>query len=542
MTRSSTETVVLGFDALSMEYLAEFDLPNFESLMERGTTAPLRSTFPPWTGSAWPSQYTGVDPGHHGVYSFFDFDGGYPDEAELITRNDVHAPALWNYLSAAGLRSVVLNMPVTHPAEPVEGVLVPGYLAPEDAAGYPAGIRDELSDALGEEYRIYATEEIGGADEAMLRSYVDLIDLRRRAARTLLATHDPAVAILQVQKTDTVFHQFDDPDAFRRVYEAADAFLGGVLDVVPDDANVIVCSDHGIGPTRGYNVYINEILREAGFVEATSDGETPTLGHTKRRLAGDEGVDTLGSPTIASRAVSLLTTALSGVGIQPGDVYAAARRLGADEALQHLLPDTDSIARHVDWARSKAYCRTGPELGVRINLEGREPAGLVPRNRYEAVRDQVIETLSSVRTPDGDPTFDWVRRREAVYDGPHAEDACDVLFQPAGMDNIVATNLLGKRFVPIDKYNHKRDGVFIGAGPDVNPGAPVGRLSLTDVAPVIMSLAGRAVPERMTGSVPSDLLTIPSEVRAYDDIEYGGAPDTPGGDRVEARLEDLGYL
>jgi predicted AlkP superfamily phosphohydrolase/phosphomutase len=542
VSQNSTRTVVLGFDALSMDYLAEFDLPNFESLMEEGTVAPLQSTFPPWTGSAWPSMYTGTEPGHHGVYSFFDFDGGYPDEAELITRNDVSAPALWNYLSEAGVSSAMLNMPVTHPAEPTEGVLVPGYLAPEATSGYPAGIREELSEALGEEYRIYATEETGDASEEMLQGYVDLIDLRRRAARTLLATHDPDVAILQVQKTDTVFHQFDDPDAFRRVYQAADRFLGGVLDVVPDDANVIVCSDHGIGPTRGYNIYVNQILRDAGLVQSTRDGKTPTFERNKSRLAGDDGgQDADGQHTIGSRAVSGLATVLAGVGVQPGDVYSVAANVGVDGVLKQLF-DTDSIARHVDWAASKAYCRRGPELGVRINLDGREPDGVVSRDKYGAVRERVIQTLSGVETPGGDPAFDWVRRREAVYEGARAEDACDVLFQPAGMNHMVATNLLGKWFVPIDMYNHKREGVFVATGPDINADVSLDRPSLTDVAPVIMALAGCTIPDRMTGSVPTDLLGVPAVVDVYDDVEYGSASDATQDDEVEARLEDLGYL
>ena len=131
---------MLGFDALSWRYLDAFDLPNFESLIDRGVAAPLESTFPPWTGSAWPSMYTGVDPSHHGVYSFFDVAVGYPDEAGLISRNDVQAPALWNYLTAVDRSSAVLNVPVTHPAEPIDGALVPGYLAPEEADV----LRDEL--------------------------------------------------------------------------------------------------------------------------------------------------------------------------------------------------------------------------------------------------------------------------------------------------------------------------------------------------------------------------------------------------------------
>jgi predicted AlkP superfamily phosphohydrolase/phosphomutase len=243
--------------------------------------------------------YTGVDPSHHGAYSFFDFDDGYPDEADLISRNDVRAPALWDYLSQVGTSSVVLNVPVTHPAEPIDGALLPGYLAPEEADGHPAGVREDLSAALGEEYRIYATEETGDADEAMLESYVDLIDLRRRAARTLVETYDPKMALLQVQKTDTVFHQFDDVDAFQSVYEAADAFVGTVLDTVGEHANVIVCSDHGIGPVRGYNVYVNEILRERA---SSRRRETERRQHSGGTNVGSRAT----SPATRTRFVSVL--------------------------------------------------------------------------------------------------------------------------------------------------------------------------------------------------------------------------------------------
>ena len=299
MNQGDAPTVILGFDALSSEYVDQFSLPNIESLRERGVSASLRSTFPPWTGSAWPSMYTGVDPSRHGVYSFFDFDNGYPDEADLISRNDVRAPALWDYLSQVGTSSVVLNVPVTHPVESIDGALLPGYLAPEGAEGHPAGVRGDLSAALGEEYRIYATEETGDADEAMLESYLDLIDLRRRAARTLVETYDPKMALLQVQKTDTVFHQFDDVDAFRSVYEAADAFVGTILDTVGKHANVIVCSDHGIGPVRGYNVYVNEILRERA---SSRRRETERRRHSGGTNVGSRAT----APATRTRFVSVL--------------------------------------------------------------------------------------------------------------------------------------------------------------------------------------------------------------------------------------------
>jgi len=546
-------TVVVGFDALDFEYLDAFEasLPNFSALRKDGVEAPLRSTFPPWTASAWPSMYTGTDPSHHGVYNFFHHEAGYRDE--LVDRNRVDAPAIWNYLSALGEPTVALNVPVTHPAEPVAGALVPGYLAHEDATGHPEGVREELSDAVGEPYRIYSSTETGDDGASKLDGYLDLIEMRGAAAEYLLDAYEWRVAVVQVQKTDAVFHNFDDRESFRRVYERADELLGRVLDVA-GDANVVVCSDHGIGPVDGYSVYVNELLREKGFVTAGSDVSNPTLASEKSTLTGADDADDTGTrvgstgprigSTVTARAASASASALDAVGVTPGDVYRLACRLGVGELLTDALPDeaVSAASEDVDRRASAAYCR-GTELGVRVNLAGREADGVVPPDEYEQVRDELIGLLSSLRTPEGDPVFEWVRRREAVYDGPHADRACDVLFAPTEMNHVVRPNLVGDRFVPLDDHGHKRDGVFLASGPAFDDDADLDRPSLTDVAPVALAAAGRDVPERMTGRVPDGLLDRPVSRADFGDVPYGSdAVDREADGSVERRLSDLGYI
>ncbi|UPW00395.1 alkaline phosphatase family protein [Halorussus gelatinilyticus] len=567
---SKHNTVVVGFDALDFRYLDEFEssLPEFERLRNEGVEAPLESTFPPWTGSAWPSMYTGTDPSHHGTYGFFHSTAGYPDEDELVTRNRVRQPALWNYLTALDEPAVVLNVPVTHPAEPVAGVLVPGYLAHEEDAGYPEGIRSELSEAIDGEYRIYADAETSDDHDRKRESYLDLIRMRGEAAEYVLAEYDWRVAVVQVQKTDTVFHNFDDRETFRRAYERADEVLGRVREAA-GDANVVVCSDHGMGEVDGYTVYLNEILRDAGFVEATADSSGPSLMTEKATLTGAAdgasggdgaaGASADGGPSVTGQVVSAATTALGTVGVTPGDAYSLATRLGVGDLLTDVLPyeAVSAASEGVDWANSKAYTRS-VELGVRVNLAGREPSGVVTPEEYEGVRDDLIDLLSTLRTPDGDPVFEWVRRREEVYDGPYTEQACDVLFMPADMNHTLSTNLIGQRFVPTETHDHQRDGVFLADGPafaddagfeapDADPaldadGARPGALSLTDVAPIAMAAAGLDVPARMTGEVPEDLLADSVSRRDYGDVPFG--TDRAAGDdgSVERRLEDLGYL
>ena len=569
MHKNSRPTVVLGFDALSFRYLDAFDLPNFDALRDEGVAAPLRSTHPPWTASAWPSMYTGVDPSHHGVYDFFAHQEGYPDEGRVVTRDDVRAPALWNYLSVLGVPSVVLNMPVTYPAEPIEGTLIPGYLAPEDAEGAPEGAREELSTATGE-YRIYSRAELSDDKGEKLDGYVELIDLRRRAAEHLLASVDWQLAIIQVQKTDAVFHNFHSREAFQRIYEAADALLGGVRSAVDGETNFVVCSDHGIGPVTGYKIYLNEILRQHGFVETTTNGERTMLGEKKTRLVQGGGMyenstdsaecnsstptdqsntaNLSGSagPSLPAQALSAAETVLRRIGVTPADVYAAATRLGIDEAVLRLLPAEaeTSVGEYVDWRASQAYCRSSSEYGIRLNVAGRELDGVVSPDEYEDVRNALINLLSGLETPAGEPAFEFVAPREEVYTGPHADRACDVLFRPAGMNHIIARSLLGKPFVPVEAYEHKRDGVFVGTGPsfESTADAPDG-LSLIDIAPIVMTSLGRDVPERMTGVVPENLLSVPTTHQEYGDIAFAaGTGRTERDDHVEERLSDLGYL
>ena len=65
------QTLLIGIDAgcrSVLEPLFEEDaLPHLASIFDEGSSGPLESQLPPWTPSAWPSLYTGVNPGKHGV-------------------------------------------------------------------------------------------------------------------------------------------------------------------------------------------------------------------------------------------------------------------------------------------------------------------------------------------------------------------------------------------------------------------------------------------------------------------------------------------
>lgn len=532
------QVLIIGLDGVDFRYLDEFmeDLPNITTIREEGVESPLASIHPPWTGSAWPSMYTGLDPSYHGVYDFFDYRNTYPDEADIVSRNDVEAPAIWNYLSEVGLKSIVFNVPVTHPAEQIDGVVVPGYLAPADEEGHPSDIRDELSDDLGDQYRIYAASETEDEVETTVDGYVDLIRHRTDAAEYLLDSYDWEFSFVQVQKTDAVFHNFSTKDEFRRVFEATDDMVGRLTDLVDDQTTVLLVSDHGMGPTTGQKVYLNDILKNHGYVKTKSDPTNLSLSDVK-------GGSTESSGTIP--VVERVGDTLERFGVGPRKAYQIAERLGIEQQILDLLPGsvTQSLAEGVDWRRSQAYCRRTSEQGIRINLAGRDGEGVVPADEYESLRSELVELLSELETEHGKQVFESVRPREEVYDGPHADHACDILFRTTEMNHEISTNIHGRTMRSITSHNHKQHGIFIAQGPAINSDWNGSQISLVDIAPVVFSALRRPIPERMMGTVPADLLSTAVERDSYDDVASSGE-GSYSQDRSEVtdRLGDLGYL
>lgn len=537
MSNHPERVLVVGFDGLDFRYLDAFeeDLPNFAALRRSGVERPLESTFPPMTPTAWPSFYTGVSPSHHGVFDFFRIDR-YPDQGEVVSRNDVRAPALWNYLTTVDVPSIVLNVPVTHPPEEIEGIVVPGGLSPEGPPTYPEWVREKLVAELGD-YYVYPREGDAGSVEKL----TEKMRMRGEAAVYLLSEQPWQLGIVEFQSTDSVFHEFDDESDYREVYRTADRLLGRLRELVDDDTAVLVVSDHGIGPMDGWKVNLNTVLDDEGFIETTTDSSI--LSHVE--IGAPTGVDGEGDSEAGRTQLQSIIRALSTLGITPRRVMSGLSALGVDDLVrEHARTGLGEMAREgVDWQRSTAYFDRFPQLGVRINLEGREPDGVVSESEYEVVRERIIRTLEELETPSNDPVFEWVAPREEVYDGPYAEEAADVLFMPTDMDNFVDYRLPldGGTFESLERNHHKPTGVFLATGPGLSPAEEGGSLSITDVAPAIMALLDQAVPERMTGTVPTDVLTVGHSERAYGDVEFG-SDRTGTDDAVTDRLEDLGYL
>ena len=541
--QTNVETLLVGVDAGCRSVLDPLfesgALPNLASVFESGAAGALESQIPPWTPSAWPSLYTGVNPGKHGVFGFLTFEGY---DWDVVNATHVRERTLWELLDHHGKSSVVVNAPVTHPPSEIDGAILPGYTAPEDPDCHPDGLLDEVRDEIGE-YRVYAPRDAEETEKVAW--YERLVEMRGEAFRYLASRFDPEFGFVQFQQTDTVFHEFPgDDEKVRTVYEAVDEQVGAILETCDPDT-VLVASDHGMGEYTGHEFRPNEYLREEGLVETTTEGEgMPTwstiadnqLQDGKAGKSADEETDD--SPRLAERAVA----GLASVGVTSQRVYNALDAVGlADVAARHVPTDVARAgSEQVDFPESKAYMRDRIELGVRVNLAGREPEGVVPDHEYDRFCDDLVDVLSDVTTPDGKPVFEEVARREEVFSGPYVEEAPDVITVPREYDEFLSTRVGDGQFAPpSEPYNHKRDGIVAISGAEATPSADLSSAHLFDVAPTILATMGVPAADRMDGSVLPAVESVGTE--SYPAFDAGEQETTDDGN-VEARLADLGYL
>lgn len=183
--------------------------------------------------------------------------------------------------------------------------------------------------------------------------------------------------------------------------------------------------------------------------------------------------------------------------------------------------------------------RSRIELGLRMNVEGREPRGVVPEDDYESVRAELIDLLAGIETPDGEAMFEEVAPREEFFWGPYAEDGVDIVMIPDDFEQFLSADFKGEVFgPPTEPYNHKLHGMISISGAGVDTDADLSGAHLFDVAPTVCGALGIPRSDRMDGSVLSAVE--PTEEYEYPRLD--GSVEETADEEIEDRLSALGYL
>jgi predicted AlkP superfamily phosphohydrolase/phosphomutase len=254
------------------------ELPHLRQLMAAGTYGELESTTPPITVPAWSCMLTGRDPGELGFYGFRNRADYSYDQMSIANSAAVKHARVWGRASASGKQVVVVNVPQTYPPRPLNGSLVTSFLTPSTFSEYtyPASLKAEIAQTVGDyviDVRDFRTED----KDYLLQQIYDMTEKRCRLVKHFLRTKPWDFFMWVEMGVDRIHHAFwkfmdsahpkHEPgnryqDAILDYYRYLDGQIGEMLDLVPDDAAVLVMSDHGAQPMMGGICFNEWLMRE----------------------------------------------------------------------------------------------------------------------------------------------------------------------------------------------------------------------------------------------------------------------------------------
>lgn len=495
------KVIIIGLDGGTWEILSPLvqsgKTPFLASLVQNGAYGILRSTLPPVTATAWTSFITGKNPGKHGLFDFqrMDFES---QERKLTFSTDCKSATLMDYLNEAGKNSLFINVPLTFPPQPINGINIAGFPVPPDSDFvYPPEMQSRIKGMgyVTDWMELYKTKKM--VPKATLIRESDKAQLG--VFSSLMQEKDWDVSMIVVSGTDHIAHlewQQGGINVVKKHYIYIDNLLSELEKKgIFNDASIIVMSDHGF--TGGdYSFYLNTWLKHEGYlVFKDNNEETPEtydvfIKEFNKIVFGDQ--------------VGLLSKILKGVGVTRENLIYLGKKTRLIRLEKYLPPSLISmIPSHqysIDWSKTKAYMVSSASKGININLKGRESHGIVPPEHYEDLRQKIVNKLRNLKGSNGDLILNIADTKENIYNGPYVFEGPDIVTWAYPKYKIrMGSNQ--KHFLRhVIEAQHSLEGIFIFSGRNFIPGEKP-ELSIVDIAPIILHTLGLPVSDDMDGMV-----------------------------------------
>jgi predicted AlkP superfamily phosphohydrolase/phosphomutase len=336
---------------------------------------------------------------------------------------DVQATRLWDRVTEAGRDATVMNVPVTFPPQRKLQRMVSGFLSP---GVDKAAHPEEFRTHLDSiDYRIDVDAKRGHDDDktAFIEDAYQTLEARIEAFQHFIEADDWDLFFGVFMTTDRVNH------FLYKHYEEAGEYREEFLEFYRS-------VDEAIGQIR----------------EALAEDVTLVV-------ASDHGFTTLDFE------------------------FHANEWLRREGWLSYATDEHDALDDIAD--ETRAYSLIPGRFY--LNLADREPRGSVPRDEYEATRNELKDALLDLQGPDGREVVERVVAQEAVFDGDHDDIAPDLVAIPndgfdlkAGFSGHSDVFGVGPRN---GMHTFSNASLFID-----EPDADIEGADLYDVAPTLLSL------------------------------------------------------
>jgi predicted AlkP superfamily phosphohydrolase/phosphomutase len=452
------KVLVVGWDCATPqlvfgEYLSE--LPNVRRLMDAGAHGEMKSTIPPITTPAWMCMMSSKTPGELGIYGFRNRKDHTSDKLFIANSRAVNEPLVWDILGARGKKSIAVGVPQTYPPKPINGLVVSCFLAPDTNSEYtyPAELKKEIERVVPG-YMLDVEGFRTDDKERLLRQIHEMTDKRHELVKYFLKNKPWDFFMMVEMGPDRMHHGF-----WRFCMKDSPNFTPGTQ---------FECA---------MLEYYKKLDRNLGeYLDIVGDDVAVFL-------VSDHGAKTM----------------IGGVCINEWLMK---------EGYLVIKSKPDGVVKpekcEFDWSRTKAWGDGGYYGRLFINVKGREPNGIVPKEEYENFRNELIGKLEAIADKDGNNIGTRAHRPEDVY--PVIRNVApdlivyfgDLAWRSVGSIGS-GKSLTYENDTGPDDANHAQYGIFAMRVPGAAPRGRIDGIDIKDVAPTILKLMDAPVPGDMRG-------------------------------------------
>jgi len=456
---SRKRVLILGLDCAEPSLIFHHyrdEMPNWKRLMSAGAWGEIESTTPPITVPAWMCALTSKDPGQLGIYGFRNRADHSYEKMTIANARSVNEPTVWDYLGRAGKQSYLVGVPPSFPPKPMVGGSIGCFLSPNAQAKftYPESLRDDVL-RIAPNYLVDVPNFRTDDKQWLLQKIYEMTEDHFKVIKALMKEKSWDFLMSVEIGVDRLHHGFwKYHDATHPKHEPGNPLLNSIHD---------------------YYVWLDQ---QIGGVLELIDDETSVI------VMSDHGAKKMdGGITINEWLINegYLVLAEKPPGIVP---------------LEKVK---------VDWSKTRAWGSGGYYGRIFLNVQGREPQGVIPPSEYEKVRDELIEKICAIPDDKGKPLATRVHKPQQIYRATKniPPDLIvifgDLYWRAVGSIGLNTLHTFENDTGP-DDANHAQMGMFIYYDPKRNLGGrELKGLQLYDIAPTVLNEFGLQVPSDMIG-------------------------------------------
>lgn len=533
--------IAIGLDAadplLLETWMSQGYLQNLKQLREQGAYGNLTNIEYYKAETPWTTFLTGCLPAKTGYWSPFKLIEGTYKIEELEAYNFQEYKPF--YALGEKYRVAAFDIPQSILTERVNGlqVLAWGAHSPQTPShSLPTQLLNDINHRYGKHPALHKDHGDWWDKEYLTRLQAALVSgIQRRVSickdflkqepwhlfLTIFSeTHSAGHDLWYLSQSDHPLHQYakknGSVDPMLTVFEAVDRAIGDILTEAPENAYIVVFAAHGSGNNTtdvSSMLFLPEFLYRFSFPGkvAIASGKlgtsTALVTNPKRKTWTGE----IWERKYESNPIKqILRNKL------PTKFYPYLDRVFGCGNLDLRSPERlrqqgqslfwqPTMWYSSLWSQMKAFALPSFSEGyIRINLQGREPNGIVLPEKYDALCEELTQELSQLTNPrNGESVVKKVvrTRQKATDSDPKLPDADLVVIwaeQPADVVDHPQFGRIGP--VPYRRTgSHRARGFITIKGKGITPNSTLPEGHAVDLAPTILELMSAPIPNYMDG-------------------------------------------